>query len=75
MTRLRQAVLAASDLAAARSTLEAVGLRDPFRDLGVKEFGLDNAVYLVGDSLLPIGEASPPIGRGYCSTVRSAMRR
>ena len=54
MTRLRQAVLAASDLAAARESLEAVGLRDPFRDPGVKEFGLDNAVYPIGDTFLEV---------------------
>jgi hypothetical protein len=52
--RLRQAVLAASDLAATKARLESLGLRDPFRDPGVKEFGLDNAVYPVGDTFLEV---------------------
>lgn len=52
--RLRQAVLAASDLAATRERLESLGLRDPYRDPGVKEFGLDNAVYAVGDTFLEV---------------------
>lgn len=52
--RLRQAVLAARDLDATKATLEAHGLRDPFRDPGVKEFGLDNAVYPVGDAFLEV---------------------
>lgn len=42
--RLRQAVLAARDLAHTKATLEANGRSDPFRDPGVKELGLDNAV-------------------------------
>lgn len=52
--RLRQAVLAARDLDGARKLLESHGLRDPFRDPGVKEFGLDNAVYPVGDTFLEV---------------------
>ena len=52
--RLRQAVLAASDLEGTKKLLESHGLRDPFRDPGVKEFGLDNAVYPVGDTFLEV---------------------
>lgn len=52
--RLRQAVLAASDLDGAKKVLESHGLREPFRDPGVKEFGLDNAVYPVGDTFLEV---------------------
>jgi hypothetical protein len=52
--RLRQVALAAHDLDAAKADLEAKGLRDPFRDPGVKEFGLDNAVYPVGDTFLEV---------------------
>ena len=59
--RLRQAVLAASDLAAACDRLESLGLRDPYRDPGVSEFGLDNAVYPVGDTFL---EVVSPIQEG-----------
>lgn len=52
--RLRQAVLAARDLEGTKRTLEALGLRDPYRDPGVEEFGLDNAVYPVGDTFLEV---------------------
>jgi hypothetical protein len=52
--RLRQVALAAQDLEAAARELESKGLRDPFRDPGVKEFGLDNAVYPVGDTFLEV---------------------
>jgi hypothetical protein len=52
--RLRQAVLASADLASTKAHLESLGLRDPFRDPGVKEFGLDNAVYPVGDTFLEV---------------------
>lgn len=52
--RLRQVAIAAHDLDAAKRELEATGLRDPFRDPGVKEFGLDNAVYPVGDTFLEV---------------------
>jgi hypothetical protein len=52
--RLRQAVLASADLEGTKARLESLGLRDPFRDPGVKEFGLDNAVYPVGDTFLEV---------------------
>lgn len=52
--RLRQAVLATADLDRATRLLEAAGLRDPFVDPGVKEFGLTNAVYPVGDAFLEV---------------------
>ncbi len=53
--RLRQAVLLAAELEptvqALRSTL---GLAEPFRDPGVAEFGLANAVFAVGDCFLEV---------------------
>jgi hypothetical protein len=52
--RLRQAVLAARDLERTTALLEAAGLRDPFVDPGVTEFGLTNAVYPVGDAFLEV---------------------
>jgi len=52
--RLRQAVLAARDIERTQKLLEAAGLRDPFVDPGVKEFGLTNAVYPVGDAFLEV---------------------
>jgi hypothetical protein len=52
---LRQAVLVAAELEpvelALRSTL---GLEEPFRDPGVAEFGLRNAVFALGDCFLEI---------------------
>lgn len=52
--RLRQAVLASTDYERATGLLEAAGLREPFVDPGVKEFGLTNAVYAVGDAFLEV---------------------
>lgn len=53
--RLRQAVLAAPRLApiAERLTQE-LRLPEPFHDPGVKEFGLENAVFPVGDTFLEV---------------------
>ena len=59
--RLRQAVLAARDLERITKLLEGAGLRDPFVDPGVKEFGLTNRVYPVGDAFL---EVVSPIQEG-----------
>jgi hypothetical protein len=52
--RLRQVALAARELAAAERRMEEVGLRAPFRDPGVAEFGLVNVVYAVGDTFLEV---------------------
>lgn len=53
--RLRQAVLVARELEPACERLRAaLGLGEPFRDPGVREFGLDNAVYALGDDFLEI---------------------
>ena len=41
--RLRQVAIAAHDLEATKRDLESKGLRDPFRDPGVREFGLVTA--------------------------------
>ena len=55
LPRLRQAVLVARDLAATCERLEATfGLRAPYPDPGVGEFGLANAVYEVGDCFLEV---------------------
>ena len=54
-TRLRQIALVARDLAAAADRLaDKLGLGAPYRDPGVGEFGLDNAVFAVGASFLEI---------------------
>jgi hypothetical protein len=59
--RLRQAVLVAAELELVAARLEAeLGLRDPFADPGVAEFGLRNAVYALGDAFIEI--VSPTAG-------------
>lgn len=55
LPRLRQIALVATDLADACRRIEAeLGLRDPFHDPGVGEFGLANAVYEIGDTFLEV---------------------
>lgn len=55
MVRLRQAVLVAADLEPLVSELRStLGLGEPFRDPGVGEFGLVNAVFAVGDCFLEV---------------------
>ncbi|HEV3284299.1 MAG TPA: VOC family protein [Solirubrobacteraceae bacterium] len=53
--RLRQAVLVAAELEPVAGALQAaLGLREPFRDPGVGEFGLHNAVFALGDCFLEV---------------------
>jgi hypothetical protein len=53
--RLRQAVLVAAELEPVELALrQALGLHEPFRDPGVGEFGLQNAVFAIGDCFLEI---------------------
>jgi hypothetical protein len=53
--RLRQAVLVAAELGPVELALrEALDLDEPFRDPGVGEFGLQNAVFALGDCFLEI---------------------
>jgi hypothetical protein len=53
--RLRQAVLVAAELEGVERQLrDALGLAEPFRDPGVGEFGLRNAVFAIGDCFLEI---------------------
>jgi hypothetical protein len=53
--RLRQAVLVAAELEPVASSLSsALGLGEPFRDPGVGEFGLTNAVFALGDCFLEV---------------------
>lgn len=53
--RLRQAVLAATDLDAVAGELtERLGLQAPFADPGVGHFGLRNAVFCLGDTFLEV---------------------
>jgi hypothetical protein len=53
--RIRQIVLAAHDLAHGRDTLAALlQLPTPYRDPGVAEFGIDNAVFCFGDQFIEV---------------------
>jgi len=53
--RLRQAVLAAGQLAPVADRLQSeLALPEPFHDPGVKEFGLENSVFPVGDTFLEV---------------------
>ena len=53
--RLRQAVLVAAELEPVADALQAaLGLGEPFRDPGVGLFGLENAVFAIGDCFLEI---------------------
>ena len=55
LPRLRQAVVAATDLRATMAALEdALGVSAPFHDEGVGHFGLSNAVYVLGDTFIEI---------------------
>ena len=53
--RIRQIVFAATDLQAGAAQLGAlIGMAAPYRDPGVAEFGLDNAVFVLGDQFVEI---------------------
>jgi len=53
--RLRQVVVAASDLRATRTAIEdSLGLPHVWADPGVSHFGLQNALYLIGDAFLEV---------------------
>src|SRR5205807_1489711 len=55
LPRIRQAVLAASDLEAVSEQLRiALGLQEPFHDPAVSFFGLRNAVFALGDTFLEV---------------------
>jgi hypothetical protein len=59
--RLRQAVLVAGELEPAVAALRAgLGLGEPFRDPGVAQFGLSNAVFALGDCFLEVVSPAQP---------------
>jgi hypothetical protein len=59
--RLRQAVLVARELEPVASDLRAaLGLGEPFRDPGVGLFGLQNAVFALGERFLEIVSPTQP---------------
>jgi hypothetical protein len=62
MLRIRQIVLVVRDLAiASRRLAELLALDPPYRDPGVAEFGIDNAVFAFGDQFIEL--ISPVQGR------------
>jgi hypothetical protein len=70
--RLRQAVLAARELAPTVERLQReFGLGEPYHDPGVAYFGLANAVFAVGDTFLEVVSPVDPEN----SAARSAMRQ
>jgi hypothetical protein len=59
--RLRQAVIAAAELEPVASELRSIlDLGEPFRDPGVGEFGLENAVFALGDCFIEVISPSRP---------------
>ncbi|MCW3027901.1 MAG: hypothetical protein JWN81_1112 [Solirubrobacterales bacterium] len=59
--RLRQAVIVAAGLEPVASALRsALELGEPFRDPGVAEFGLENAVFALGDCFLEVISPKQP---------------
>ena len=55
MLRIRQIVFVVGDLAgSSRRLAELFGLDSPFRDPGVAEFGIDNAVFAFGDQFVEL---------------------
>jgi glyoxalase-like protein len=59
--RLRQAVLVAGELESVAGELRAaLGLHEPFRDPGVGEFGLANAVFALGDCFIEVVSPTRP---------------
>jgi Glyoxalase-like domain len=59
--RLRQVVLVARELEPAIARLRAeLGFEEPYRDPGVAEFGLENAVFAVGDCFVEIVSPTRP---------------
>ncbi len=53
--RIRQIVLAARDLAQGRALVgQLLQLAPPYRDPGVAEFGIDNAVFAFGDQFIEV---------------------
>ena len=66
MLRIRQIVFVVRDLATtSRQLAELLALDPPYRDPGVAEFGIDNAVYAFGDQFI---ELISPTGNGTAAS-------
>ena len=52
--RLRQLVIAAESLETAHQLRSVLDLGKPYHDPGVKEFGLENAVFAIGSQFLEV---------------------
>lgn len=53
-TRLRQLVIAAESLETAHTLKSVLDLGKPYHDPGVKEFGLENAVFAIGNQFIEV---------------------
>ena len=72
MLRIRQIVFVVRDLAGNRQRLaELLALEPPYRDAGVAEFGLDNAVFAFGDQFV---ELISPVQDGTAAGRHLARR-
>ena len=58
--RLRQLVIAAPSLEVAATVQRVLGLGAPYADPGVAEFGLENAVFALGDQFLEVVAPTAP---------------
>ena len=73
--RLRQAVLVARDLDATVARLrDELGLGAPYNDPGVGYFGLQNAVFAIGDTFLEVVSPVRPDEPGARTAVRQLER-
>lgn len=54
LPRLRQLVIASDTINTANQLQQLLSLGEPFADPGVAEFGLDNAVFAIGDQFLEV---------------------
>ena len=60
LPRLRQLVIASDTLETADQLRQLLGLGAPFADPGVAEFGLDNAVFAIGDQFMEVVVPNTP---------------
>lgn len=75
MPRLRQAVLAARDLERTVERLrQELALGEPYRDPAVAHFGLENAVFAIGDTFLEVVSPVDPQNPAARAAVRQLER-
>jgi glyoxalase-like protein len=73
--RLRQAVLCARDLEGTAARLRAdLDLGEPYRDPAIAHFGLENAVFAIGDTFLEVVSPVRPEEPGAGTALRQLER-